>query len=252
MPDFPAPTCSTSFDGTQLAYRDLGGGRPVILLHGYFSTAQVNWWKFGHAARILDAGFRLILPDLRGHGDSAKPHDPASYPPDVLMRDGFALIEHLGLNDYDLGGYSLGGRTTVRMLANGATPRKVVVSGMGLRGLTDTAGRGEYFRHVLTNLGSFERGSPEWLTEAFLKTTGGDPAALLHILDTFVDTPVEAIHAIRQPTLVLAGEQDDDNGAVGELAEVLPDAQLKIVPGNHMSAVTRPELGRAIAEFLIG
>ena len=250
MPDFPAPTYFSSFDGTQLAYRDAGDGRPVILIHGYFSTAQVNWWKYGHARRILDAGFRLILPDLRGHGDSARPHDAASYPPDVLMRDGFALVEHLGLNDYDLGGYSLGGRTTVRMLANGAKPGKVVISGMGLRGLTDTLGRGEYFRHVLTNLGSFERGSPEWLTEAFLKTTGGDAPALLRILDTFVDTPEEAIRAIAQPVLVLAGEQDDDNGAVEELADVLPDARLEIVPGNHMSAVTRPELGRAIAEFL--
>ena len=252
MPDFPAPATFASFDGTELAYRDLGEGRPVILIHGYFSTAQVNWWKYGHARRIVDAGFRLILPDLRGHGDSAKPHDAASYPPDVLMRDGFALIEHLGLSDYDLGGYSLGGRTTVRMLANGATPGKVVISGMGLKGLTDTAGRGAYFRRVLTNLGSFQRGTPEWLTEAFLKTTGGDALALLRILDTFVDTPVEAIRAIRQPVLVLAGEQDDDNGAVEELAEALPDARLEIVPGNHMSAVTRPELGEAIAAFLAG
>lgn len=239
-----------SFDGVRLAWRELGEGRPVVLIHGYFSNAEVNWIKYGHAAKVAAAGFRVIMPDLRGHGDSAKPHDAASYPPDVLMRDGLALIEHLGLSDYDLGGYSLGARTTVRMLVNGAVPRRVVISGMGLRGLIDTAGRGGYFRRVLTNLGSFERGSAEWLTEAFLKTTKGDPEALLAILDTFVDTPEAQVRAIAQPTLVASGVDDEDNGPAAALAAALPDARLAVLPGNHMSAVTKPELGAAIAQFL--
>ncbi len=239
-----------SFDGTQLTWHEMGEGRPVVLIHGYFSTAFVNWIRYGHAEKVAERGFRVIMPDLRGHGQSARPHDAASYPPDVLMRDGLALVARLGLSDYDLGGYSLGGRTTVRMLANGATPRRVVISGMGLRGLTDTEGRGGYFRRVLTNLGSFERGTPEWLTEAFLKTTGGDAEALLRILDTFVDTPREDVAAIAQPTLVLSGVEDEDNGPAGELADLLPAGTLVEIPGNHMSAVTRPELGRAIAEFL--
>lgn len=241
-----------SFDGVRLAWRELGEGRPVVLIHGYFSNAEVNWLKYGHAQTIAPAGFRVIMPDLRGHGDSARPHEAAAYPPDVLMRDGFALIEHLGLADYDLGGYSLGARTTVRMLANGATPRRVVISGMGLAGLVDTGGRGSYFRHVLSNLGSFERGSAEWLTEAFLKTTQGDPIALTRILDTFVDTPEAAIAAIEQPTLVAAGVDDDDNGSAEALARVLPHGRYVELPGNHMSAVTKPELGSAIAAFLGG
>lgn len=222
----------------------------MVLTHGYFSTAFVNWVKYGHAAKVAAAGFRVIMPDLRGHGESARPHDAASYPPDALMRDGMALIAHLGLSDYDLGGYSLGGRTVVRMLAGGAAPRRVVIAGMGLRGLTDTEGRGGYFRHVLTNLGSFERGSSEWMTEAFLKTTKGDPEALLRILDTFVDTPRATIAGFTQPTLVVSGEEDDDNGSAAELAALLPHGRLVEIPGNHMSAVTRPELGQAIADFL--
>jgi len=248
------PRYFDSFDGVKLAWRELGppsgSARPVVLIHGYFSNAEVNWLRYGHAEKIAAAGFRVIMPDLRGHGDSAKPHDAAAYPPDVLMRDGFALIEHLGLSNYDLGGYSLGGRTTIRMLANGAMPRRVVVSGMGLRGLVDTAGRGGYFRRVLTNLGSFERGSSEWLTEAFLKTTLGDPIALLNILETFVDTPEAAIRSIEQPTLVASGVDDDDNGSAADLAALLPHGTLVEVPGNHMSAVTKPELGAAIAAFL--
>ena len=239
-----------SFDGQRLAWREVGAGRPVVLLHGYFSTAEVNWVKYGHAAAIAARGFRVILPDLRGHGDSAKPHDAAAYPPDALMRDGLALVAHLGLGEYDLGGYSLGARTVVRMLANGAAPGRVVLAGMGLTGIIETAERGGYFRSVLSNLGTFERGSSEWLTEAFLKTTGGNPVALLHILDTFVDTPVEALARIAQPTAVICGADDQDNGSAQALAEALPRGRYVEVPGTHMSAVVKPDLSRAIADFL--
>lgn len=244
------PRFFDSFDGARIAWRELGEGRPVVLIHGYFSDAKTNWLRYGHAAAVAAKGFRVIMPDLRGHGDSAKPHDAASYPADALMRDGLALIEHLGLSDYDLGGYSLGARTTVRMLANGAAPARVVLSGMGLAGIVATAGRGGYFRNVLTNLGTFERGSREWLTEAFLKTTKGDPQALLRVLDTFVDTPPGVLEQIIQPVLVAAGADDDDNGSAQELAEALPGGRYVELPGNHMSAVTKPELGEAIAAFL--
>ncbi|WP_226372722.1 alpha/beta fold hydrolase [Allosphingosinicella flava] len=240
----------TAHDGVRLAYREMGEGRPLVLIHGYFSNAWTNWIRYGHAEKIAAAGFRVIMPDLRGHGDSGKPHDPAFYTPDVLARDGFDLIAHLGLTDYDLAGYSLGARTCVRMLAQGAKPRRVVLSGMGLDGILDTQGRGSYFRNVLTNLGSFDRGSSEWMTEAFLKTTGGDPQALLLILDSFADTTRAELAGIDVPVLVVNGEDDDDNGSGAALAEALPDARFVTVPGNHMSAVVKAELGQAIAGFL--
>src|SRR5581483_7817452 len=136
-----SPQYFKSRDGLDLAYHVMGEGRTVVLIHGYFSTATVNWIRYGHAAKIAARGYRLVMPDLRGHGDSAKPHDAAYYPHDVLADDGFALIEHLRLTDYDLGGYSLGARTTVRMLARGATPARAIIAGMGLEGLTNTGGR---------------------------------------------------------------------------------------------------------------
>ena len=102
-------------DGQELAYWEMGEGQAVVLLHGLFSDARTNWIRYGHAAAIAAKGFRLVMPDLRAHGTSARPHDPAAYPPDVLASDGMALIAHLGLVDYDLGGYSLGGRTSARM-----------------------------------------------------------------------------------------------------------------------------------------
>jgi pimeloyl-ACP methyl ester carboxylesterase len=190
----------TAPDGVALAWHELGEGRAVVLLHGLFSDAATNWIRFGHAAEIAGRGFRVIMPDLRGHGSSARPHDPASYPPDILADDGLALIAHLGLEDYDLGGYSLGARTAVRMMAKGAAPGRLVIAGMGLQGLLETGRRSAHFKHILTGLGSHKRGSPEWMAEAFLKTTGGDPEALLPLLDSFVDTSEEMLGSISVPT----------------------------------------------------
>ena len=238
-------------DGIRIAVHEMGEGRPLILLHGYFSDAETNWIKFGHAVLLAEAGFRMIMPDLRAHGHSGKPHDAVHYPRDILADDQFALIEHLGLTDFDLGGYSLGGRTVARMLARGCVPRRAVISGMGLKGLTDTGSRAGHFRKVLENIGQHERGTPEFMAEAFLKTSGGDPVALLRILDSFVDTPVEAIKGFDLPVAVICGEEDQDNGSAAALAKALPQGTLISVPGNHMSAVVKPELGQAIRGFLL-
>jgi pimeloyl-ACP methyl ester carboxylesterase len=237
-------------DGCELAWHEIGEGRPVVLLHGLFSDADTNWIRFGHAAEIAKNDFRAIMPDLRGHGESARPHAAAAYPPDILASDGQALIAHLGLEDFDLGGYSLGGRTAVRMVVRGARPRRLIVSGMGLEGLLRTGARSAHFKAILNGLGTHARGSPEWMAEAFLKTTGGDPQALLPLLDSFVDTSEAELRAISMPVLVLSGADDRDNGSAEALADLLPDAHYVAVPGNHMSAVTKPDLGIAMADFL--
>jgi pimeloyl-ACP methyl ester carboxylesterase len=240
----------TASDGVELAWHELGEGRPVVLLHGLFSSAEMNWIRFGHAVEIASRGFRVVMPDLRAHGGSGAPHDEAFYPPDVLARDGLELIAHLGLTGYDLGGYSLGARTSARMAIMGARPRRLVIAGMGLRGMLETGRRSAHFRKVLTGMGTHPRGSNEWMAEAFLKTTGGDPGALLPLLGSFVDSTEAELRAIAIPTLVLSGAEDQDNGPAEELASLLPDARFVEVPGNHMNAVTKPELGGAIADFL--
>jgi pimeloyl-ACP methyl ester carboxylesterase len=240
----------TASDGFELAWYEVGEGRPVVLLHGLFSNAETNWLKFGHAQAVAARGFRVIMPDLRGHGKSAAPNDGASYPPDVLARDGIELIAHLGLTEYDLGGYSLGGRTAARMAILGAAPRRLIVSGMGLRGMLDVHRRAGHFRDILTGIGTHKRGSPQWMAEAFLKTTGADPAAMLPLLGSFVDSTEEELRRIAMPALVLSGAEDQDNGPAQELSDLLPQGRYVEVPGNHMSAVTRPELGEAMADFL--
>ena len=239
-------------DGVRLAYRELGEGRPLVLIHGFFSTGYVNWVKYGHAARLAQAGHRVLMPDLRGHGDSARPHDEASYPADVLTDDGFAFLEHVGVEEgeYDLGGYSLGGRTTLRMLVRGATPRRAVIAGMGLDGMTATGPSVRDFERVLDGYGTFRHGDPEFLAQAFLKTVGGDPEALRHVIRSSVDTAQADIEEVTTPTLVLLGDEDDDHGSGEALAEVLPHGSFAKIPGTHMGAVTKKELGQEIATFL--
>jgi len=90
------------------------------------------------------------------------------------------------------------------------------------------------------------------MAEAFLKTVSGDPVALEAVLDSAVDTPREAIGRIEIPTLVAAGAEDADNGSAAALAEAFAHGRYAELPGNHMSAVAKPELGSAIVEFLGG
>lgn len=241
-------------DGAPLALHRMGpeggGGRPVILIHGLFSSAHVNWIKFGTAAQLAAAGFLCLMPDLRAHGMSAAPHDPAAYPPDVLARDLEALIAHLALGDYDLVGFSLGSRTAARAVIAGARPRRLVLSGMGLEGLAGWAGRQQFFRDMLDRFPAIRPGDPAYAAQQFLKTMGTDPVAARLLLGAMEDTPPEALAAITMPTLVLCGDKDDDNGSADRLAAALPAARRAAIPGTHMSCVTEPALGAELVSFL--
>jgi len=239
------------FDGAPLALHRLGKGRPVVLLHGLFSSAQMNWIKFGHAEAIAAQGYEVLMPDLRAHGESAAPHDPAAYPPDVLVRDLAALVAHPGLGDYDLGGFSLGARTVLHAVAKGAVePARLIVSGMGIAGLTNWAVRGAHFIRVIDEFDTIPRGDPAWMAVQFLKSQKVDRTAARLLLASLTDLPLDLLDRVAMPTLVVCGEEDDDNGPAADLAARLPDAAYVPVPGTHMGSVTRPELGRAIAEWL--
>jgi hypothetical protein len=137
------------------------------------------------------------------------------------------------------------------MLVRGATPRRAIISGMGLEGLTNTQTRAAHFHAVFAGLGHHRQGSPEWLAEAFMKTTGGDPVALERVLDSFVDTSEGELRALSMPIGVVSGADDHDNGSARALAALIDAADYIEVPGNHMSAVAKPDLGRAFVDFLI-
>jgi pimeloyl-ACP methyl ester carboxylesterase len=238
------------FDGAALAVVEIGEGRPIILLHGLFSSGEMNWRRYGAAAEIASAGYRVIMPDFRAHGASGAPHDLAAYPPDVLAMDIEALIAQLGLTDFDIAGYSMGARTLARLLARGLRPGKAILSGMGLEGLIGGTARADFFKKVVRQPEGWPAGSPESFAAAFMKQNKVDGLAVGLLLDTFVSTPIDVLRGIETRTLVLCGVDDRDNGSAPALALELPNAALVEIAGNHMSAVTKPDFGTAIAAWL--
>jgi len=240
----------TASDGVELAFHETGEGRPVILLHGLFSDARMNWIKFGTADRIAAAGFRVIMPDLRAQGLSGKPHGEQYYPKGILARDLRELVAHLGLTDFDLGGFSLGARTTVEAVGEGIRPRRAILGGAGLDGLRNWERRKTFFVEAIALFDSVPRGDPHWLSIQFMKSQKVDRIAAAQLLESFEDAFVTWLEAFTMPTLVVCGDQDDDNGSAEELANVLPNATFREVPGTHMTSITKPEFGAAIADFL--
>ncbi len=238
------------FDNAPLALTRLGEGRPVVLLHGLFSSAEVNWLRYGTAAQLAEAGFACLMPDLRAHGASAAPHDAAAYPPDVLALDLAALVAHYQIDDFDLVGFSLGARTAARSVIRGLAPRRLVLAGMGLEGLAGWNKRQDFFRDVIDRFGTIRPGDPAYLAQQFLKTSATDRAAVRLLLGTMEDTAPEALSAIAMPTLVLCGDKDQDNGSADRLTQALPNATRAVIPGTHMSSVTFPDMGRALVDYL--
>ncbi|MGN6496157.1 MAG: alpha/beta fold hydrolase [Tsuneonella sp.] len=239
-----------SFDDQPLAIHRMGEGRPVLLLHGLFSDADTNWVRFGHAQQLADAGFEAIMPDLRAHGASAKPHEAAAYPKDVLVRDAVAVVEALDLADYDLAGFSLGSRTAARAVLAGLEPRRLVLAGMGLEGLAGWSARAAFFLDAIDRFDSVRHGDPAFFAVSFMKTQKVDRAAARLLLQSVGDTDAAELARIKMPTLVLCGALDRDNGSPQKLVEALPDAELVEIPGTHMSSVTEAALGAALVAFL--
>jgi pimeloyl-ACP methyl ester carboxylesterase len=239
-------------DGVELAWHEIGSGRPLILLPGLGGVGS-RMLAHGPARELAMDGHRVVLPDFRGYGDSAKPDGASGYPPDVLADDGFALVEHLGLGDgdYDLGGYSLGARIVVRMLARGAEPGRAIVAGQGLANVTGPAGGGANHRVLtaLVNGIAIEPGSRDARRAAAIAHSGADPRVMLQVLNSLVSTSEAAIRGIAVPTLVAIGDRDERSDA-DRLAALLPDCRFVRVPGDHASAFVAPEFGAAIRTFL--
>ncbi len=239
-----------SFDGVEIAFRRIGAGRPTLLLHGFLASADLNFVQPGIAAAIVAAGRQVIAPDLRGHGASGAPTDPAAYPLDALAMDQEALLRHLGLTDYDLVGYSLGARTAMRMLARGARPAKAALGGMGDSGIMAVAARRAYFADSIINGENAKVPLAGKFIRAAMAERGLNPQAMLNVLEQQVDTPREVLATLDVPMLIVSGRDDADNGSAEALAAALPRARAARVPGNHLTAVIAPELAAEIVAFL--
>jgi pimeloyl-ACP methyl ester carboxylesterase len=221
------------------------------MLHGLFSSADMNWIRFGHAAKVAAAGFEVFMPDLRAHGESAAPHDLAAYPRDVLVRDAEALVHAMGWDEFDLAGFSLGARTAAAAVMAGLQSRRLVLAGMGFESLSNWDERVGFFVDAIDRFDVIKRDDPAFFAVQFMKTMKIDRvAARLLLTHGIGDPPLDKLDRLAMPTLVVAGDEDRDNGSPRKLAEALPDARLEEIPGTHMSSVTEPALGEAIARFL--
>jgi pimeloyl-ACP methyl ester carboxylesterase len=239
--------------GAQIAVHRIGAGKPVLLLHGLFSSAHVNWIKFGHAKLLADAGFEAIMPDLRAHGESQVPQGQEAYPLDVLVADVLALSQALGLEPggFDLAGFSLGARTAVQAVLAGLLPHRLVLGGMGLEGLGEWQRRSAFFVDAIDRYEEIRSAEdPAYMAKSFMRTMKIDRSAARMLLLSVQDVPVAELGRITMPTLVVCGADDDDNGSAPALAAALPDATYAQVPGTHMSSVTESAFGEAIAAFL--
>lgn len=253
----PAVHRFASFDGAEIAFRTLGAGAPALMLHGFLASAQLNWFEPGIAQAVADAGFQVIAPDLRGHGDSAAPTEADAYPPDVLARDQEALLGHLSVTDYVLAGYSLGARTAVRLMVRNAQgksaqPRRAALGGMGDSGVLAAGARAAMFEDSIRHGEHARDPRSGRYIQAVMRQRGLKPEAMLGVLASFVPTTVDDLSRIAVPTLVVCGERDQDNGSAEALARLLADAHALSVPGDHLTAVIEPRLARAFADHLAG
>ena len=239
-----------SFDGAEIAVHTLGEGRPTLMLHGFLASAELNWFAPGIAQKIAAAGRRVIAPDLRGHGQSDAPVDPAGWPGDVLAADQEALLKHLGITDYDLVGYSLGARTAVRTLVRGARPGKCALGGMGDSGIMQAGARAEMFEDSIRHGDKARDPQAGRYIQAAMAQRGLKPEAMLGVLTSFVTTTEADLKAIPTPTLAVSGVDDEDNGSPERLAVLMPNAKALRVPGNHLTAVAEPALAQSFVDFL--
>lgn len=241
-----------SFDGTPIAYEEHGDGRPVVCAHGFAADAYINWIRSGVVDALADAGFRAITYDARGHGGSGKPHDPQAYADGAMLKDLRALVEHLGLEDFDLMGYSMGGRVALDLLCTDpAGVRRAVLGGIGGRMLRerDQSAREALAEGLLTeDKGAIENPTAKAFRD-FADLTGADKEALAAIQRAPLGPP-DGLEEVGVPVLVITGDDDPLVGSPDDLAERIDAARSKVVGGTHLNVVNNPEFHRAVTEFL--
>jgi pimeloyl-ACP methyl ester carboxylesterase len=254
--DFNPPPFSTfSHDGLTIAYFDEGdpSGDPILLIHGFASTANVNWVSPGWLKTLGDAGYRVIALDNRGHGGSDKPHDPTLYHPLAMAADAIALLDHLGIADTHVMGYSMGARIAAFLtLANPHRVRSLILGGLGI-GMVTGVGEWDPIADALTapslDVVTHARGR---MFRAFADQTKSDRKALAACISTSrALLSVEDVGRIDVPVLIAVGTKDDIAGSPQELATLIPHALALDIPGrDHMLAVGDRVFKKAALEFL--
>lgn len=224
-------------DGLTLNYAIAGDGPPVLCIHGFASSGQVNWVDVGWVETLVEAGYQAITLDNRGHGESDKPHDPERYHPQDMAQDGVALLDHLGIKKAAVLGYSMGARIAAFMaFAHAERVSCIILGGMGMNlinGLSDG-------NDIIAGL---RAPSLEGLTHPtarqfriFADHTNSDREALAACMETSRAPMARAdVRRINVPALVAVGEKDAMAGPPGPLADLLPQGEAFVIPKrDHM------------------
>ena len=237
----------------EIAYLDEGEGEPIVLVHGFASTKEVNWVAPGWVSTLTRAGRRVIALDNRGHGQSTKLYPPADYHTDLMAQDVRALIDHLRLARVDVLGYSMGARIGAFLAVRDPDAvRSLVLGGLGIR-LVDGVGLSDDIALALEAPSLADVADPVDRTfRAFAEQTRSDLRALAACLRGSRQTlsPEEA-GSIQAPVLIAVGTRDEVAGPAAPLAALIPGAQALDIPGrDHMLAVGDRTFKAGVLELL--
>jgi pimeloyl-ACP methyl ester carboxylesterase len=126
---------STSFvrglDGARIAYETAGSGRPLVLLHGGFQQDRRDWRRAGYVDRLAGT-FRLVLIDLRGHGESDHPTTPEAYSAEAVCGDVTAVLDAEGIDRARVWGFSLGASVALQLAIAGDRVERAALAGAAL------------------------------------------------------------------------------------------------------------------------
>src|ERR1700682_1776937 len=223
----------------EIAYLDEGEGDPIVLVHGFASTKNVNWVYPTWVSELKKNGRRVIALDNRGHGDSSKLYDAAQYDIAIMAGDVIALMDHLQIARADIMGYSLGSRmTAVLARRQPQRLRSAILGGIGI-GLIEGGGPGENVAEALEASSLDDVTDPVGRTfRAFADQTRSDRLALAACLrgSGGLMTREEAA-GITVPVLIAVGTADEIAGSAASLGKIIPRARVLDIPNrDHMRA----------------
>ncbi|GAB2810230.1 alpha/beta fold hydrolase [Streptomyces daliensis] len=251
----------TSFDGAAISYHTWRSDRPadaalppVVLQHGFAASTESNWVHTGVVAALNAAGRDVIGVDARGHGRSQKGSDPSFFGERNMSRDHLALFDHLGLDQVDLVGYSMGAIISLLTASHDPRVRRLVVGGVGaavveLGGVDTRATGGEGLAAALSTTDPSTLTGPGAAFRQFAEATGADLPSLAAQAAAVHSGHID-VGAITAPTLLIAGDDDPLAVRPGTLSAAIPDAKLLGLPGDHLSVVGHPEFAPAVVDFL--
>ena len=237
----------------EIAYLDEGEGDPILLVHGFASTMNVNWVYPTWVSELKKSGRRVIALDNRGHGDSAKLYEPAEYEIAIMAGDVAALMDHLEIERADIMGYSLGSRMTANLARNEPHRlRSVILGGIGI-GLIEGGGPGENVAKALEADSLDEVTDPVGRTfRAFADQTRSDRKALAACLRGSRGLMRrEQAAEIAVPVLIAVGTSDEIAGSAHALGDIIPGAEVLDIPNrDHMRAVGDKVYKAGVLDFL--